>query len=222
MRLPSDIQVVLFDLDGTLIDHSSAARAGVLDFTAHFDLPGTPEEIVRRWFAVERRWFTRFERGKVTHAGQRVERCREFLGRPDMSEEEALETYQVYLAAYRRSWQAFPDAASALDRAFASGRRVGVFTNGATDMQNDKLARTGLSRPGLVMLAATDLGAAKPQPASYAAALERMGSTGASRSVLIGDDLNNDVRGARKAGMHAVYLDRSGGGDVASLDEVEF
>lgn len=221
MRIPSDIQVVLFDLDGTLIDHEGAARAGVLDFAAHFHLPGTPEEIVRRWFAVERRWYTRFERGKVTHTGQRVERLREFLGR-DMTEDEALETYQVYLAAYRRSWHPFADAASALDRAFASGRRVGVFTNGATDMQNDKLAVTGLQRPDLVMLAATNLGAAKPRPESYAAALERMGLAEASRSVLIGDDLNNDVRGARKAGMSAVYLNRAGGGDVASLDEVEF
>lgn len=222
MIIPPSVRVVLFDLDGTLVDHSGAARSGVVDFAAHFGVPGSPEELARRWFALERRWFTRFERGRVTHLEQRIGRCRDFLDRPDYTEAEALEAYEVYLRSYRTHWRAFDDASAALDAAFASGRAVGVLTNGANPIQSEKMTQTGLNRAGLAMLTATELGAAKPQPASYARAVEKMGLDDARHAVLIGDSFPNDVRGARRAGLHAVYLDRTGVGEVSSLAEIRF
>lgn len=224
MFISPAVRVVLFDLDGTLVDHDSAARSGVLEFAQHFHIAGTPDELAHRWLSLERRWFTRFERGHVTHLEQRMGRCRDFLQRPDLSDDEALAVYEVYLAAYQAHWRAFDDAAPALDAALSSGRAVGVLTNGANPIQRLKMARTELDRPSLKMLTAVELGAAKPQPAAYAQALKRMGlsSATANHAVLIGDSFPNDVRGARRAGLRAVHLDRAGGGDIVSLNELRF
>lgn len=193
---------VLFDLDGTLVDHRSAARAGVDAWCLELGLPSGQWD---RWFAIERKWFTRFEQRLVSHVGQRIERAREFLGRPDLGEEEALRLYDRYLAVYREHWRAFDDARPALEAALASGATVGILTNGAQEVQTAKMEHTGLLLDDVVILSATRLKAAKPQPEAYAAALDRL-KVPADGSVLIGDDWTNDVVGARRAGMRGVYL----------------
>lgn len=231
MQIGPETDVVLFDLDGTLVDHDAAARAGAVHLAAELGLP-SPQEQWRRWAEIERRWFLEFERGNVTHIGQRIKRCREFLGDDQLNDAAALQIYDVYVEAYRAAWRTYPDAGDALRRAAASGREVGIFTNGATEMQARKLSATGLHFDGLRLLAATDLGAAKPDPRAYAAAEARLGAAGPGSVALIGDDWHNDVAGARAAGWRAVYLVREGveahpvmpraETPVASLDQIVF
>ena len=218
MQLPAPLEAVLYDLDGTLVDHDHAARLGVNAWSATLGLTGDQRE---RWAVIERKWFTAFENGEVTHLGQRVERCREFIGRPGLSDEEALAMYEDYLAVYRSNWQAYPDALPSLQEALGRGLKVGILTNGAEEMQRAKLERTGLWLDGMIMCATVELGAPKPQPESYRAALEKIGAS-AGHTVMIGDSWENDVAGARRAGLHAVYLDRTGnaGASISSLDEL--
>ncbi len=220
MQLPARLEAVLYDLDGTLVDHDHAARLGVNAWAATLGLPGDQWD---RWAEIERRWFLAFEEGRVTHLGQRVERCREFIGRPELRDQEALAMYEDYLAVYRANWVAFPDALPSLQAALGRGLKVGILTNGAEEMQRAKLERTGLWLDGMVMCATVELGAPKPQPASYRAALDKLGTT-AGRAVMIGDSLPNDVEGARRAGMHAIHLDRTGrnGASISSLSEIRW
>lgn len=218
MLLPADTRAVLYDLDGTLVDHEHAARAGVESWSRALGLPAGQWQ---RWLTIERRWFTAFENGEVSHLGQRVERCREFIGRPELSDDEALTLYEDYLAVYRSNWVAYPDALPSLQTALGRGLTVGILTNGAEEMQRAKLERTGLWLDGMIMCATVELGAPKPQPESYRAALSKVGAS-AGHTVMIGDSWENDVAGARRAGLHAVHLDRSGatGASISSLDEL--
>lgn len=218
MQLPATTAAVLYDLDGTLVDHDHAARAGVDAWCRELGMSGGQWE---RWSDIEQRWFNRFENGRISHLGQRIGRCREFLGRPELGEAEALELYEFYLAVYRENWRAFPDAAPSLDNALAAGLKVGILTNGAQVMQQAKMESTGLWREGMVMCATVEIGAPKPQPEAYLGALERLGVT-AEEAVMIGDSWPNDVAGARQVGMTAIHLDRGGdsAGSIGSLDEI--
>ncbi|MDO5669280.1 MAG: HAD family hydrolase [Corynebacterium sp.] len=220
MQLPALLDGVLFDLDGTLVDHDHAARLGVNAWAATLGLQG---DQWARWADIERRWFRAFEEGRVSHLGQRVERCREFIGRPELSDEQALAMYEDYLAVYRANWRAFPDALPSLRQALGRGLKVGIFTNGAEEMQRAKLERTGLWLKGMIMCATVELGAPKPQPESYRAALRTIGTT-AKRTLMIGDSLPNDVDGARRAGLHAIHVDRTGksAASISSLDEIKW
>lgn len=204
--VPQSITTVLYDLDGTLVDHERAARAGVDAWCRHLGLPAGQWE---RWIEIEDRWFTRFERGEISHLGQRIARCREFLDRPDLGEDEALDLYEHYLAAYRDHWCAYPDAVESLQAVRESGRRIGVLTNGAEVMQRAKMERTGLWAPDMLLCATVELGAPKPQPEAYLGALTALGAR-PEETLMIGDSLANDVRGARAVGMEAVHLVREG------------
>ena len=100
------IRALLFDLDDTLLDHTGAARDAVDQWCREL---GLPEGQHARFAAIERKWFQAYERGEVSHHGQRAARCREFLGRK-MSDAEALAAYDGYLSADRKQWRAFADA----------------------------------------------------------------------------------------------------------------
>ena len=211
-------KAILFDLDDTLLDHQGALRDGVDEWCVSLGLPTGQHA---RFRELEKKWFAAYERGEVSHPGQRAGRCRDFLDRPEMTEAEALAAYDGYLAAYARNWRAFPDALPVLERAHAAGFKVGVLTNGAREMQQGKLAATGLDLDFVVLIPTVELGTPKPHREAYLAACSIMESSPAE-TLMVGDSLANDVEGARAAGLDALWFDRAGHGDLASLDELTF
>ena len=206
------IRALLFDLDDTLLDHTGAAWDAVDQWCREL---GLPEGQHARFAAIERKWFQAYERGEVSHHGQRAERCREFLGR-NMSDAEALAAYDGYLSAYREQWRAFADALPTFTWALESGFQVGILTNGEREMQQAKLEATGLALADVLLIPTVDLGCPKPQREAYLAACRQLG-VDAADTLMVGDSLTNDVQGARKAGLHALHLDRTGKGDLSSL-----
>lgn len=208
---------ILFDLDGTLVDHTSASHAALQAWSPTIGI----EPDFERWLELDKWGFGRFERGETTHLGQRRDRIRAYTGR-EMDDDTCDEIYKGYLRAYEQHWTAFDDALPCLERALATGDPVGILTNGSEEMQQDKLDRTGLNLPGVVMLAATTLDSAKPRPEMYERALNRLGTTTAT---IVGDDWVNDVEKPRELGWKAWYINRSGTDprvDVTSLDQVVF
>lgn len=225
-------RAVLFDLDDTLVDHRGARRAGLLAWSASLGLPvvgADAEEHLARWTALEIRHFAAYQRGSLTFAGQRRARIRAFLPHLDLSADPAAdEAFAGYLAAYQRAWRAFGDAARAVRRARAAGLAVGVLTNGDR-RQHLKVERVGLAATfasaDVLVLTSRALGVAKPQREAYARACTRLGVS-ADQTLMVGDSVLNDVRGARAAGLDALLLDRHdehpGERRVRTLDEVVF
>lgn len=204
-------KAILFDLDGTLVDHDSAAHQAAHDWAVELGV----EPDVQRWIDIETRWFKRFEEGKCTHPQQRVERIREYLDKPELPEEKCRDLFAVFLKHYESNWRAYDDAAAALDAAHRAGAVVGILTNGAEELQMKKMNRTGLWKDHMIMLAAAELGAAKPQKECYERALAKINehsetTISPDEVLLIGDHPGNDVEGAIAVGWNAVLLDRNG------------
>ena len=102
----------------------------------------------------------------------------------------------------------FPDTSPTLRTLRERGLLTGLISN--MDAGGDRLvAELGLD--GLFDLAVTsgDVGAAKPNPAIFLAALSRSGVQ-ASEAVHVGDQLSSDVRGALAVGIRPVLIDRDG------------
>jgi putative hydrolase of the HAD superfamily len=90
---------------------------------------------------------------------------------------------------------------------------VGVLTNGHHAMQARKLRMLGLD--GVPLFASSELVAPKPDARAYEAACTGLGVP-MDRTVMVGDDITNDVQGALLAGLSAVWFDRGRGGTVAA------
>lgn len=219
---------ILFDLDDTLSDYAATRDAAVIEWTR--GMPGwtlDPQQSARRWQLLEDAWFARYARGELSNLEQRAARVRDFLpGAADWSHERAITAFDELREIYEANWRPFPDARDALDRALASGRPVGVLTNGETAYQTRKLHELGLADERLVMLATSDLPAAKPDARAFTAACQRLG-TEPGATLMIGDNPATDIAGGRAAGLAVCHLCRRGEEPaseiwVASLADISF
>ncbi|MCA9850875.1 MAG: HAD-IIIA family hydrolase [Dehalococcoidia bacterium] len=102
----------------------------------------------------------------------------------------------------------FDDVIPALGRVRDGGAQVVIVSNHIWRL-SDIVAELGLAPYVDHVINSARVGYRKPHPAIYRAALEASGVP-AGETVMVGDSVGHDVRGAERAGLHGVYLDRSG------------
>ncbi|MFC9295598.1 HAD family hydrolase [Streptomyces sp. NPDC057011] len=205
------IRAVLWDIDDTLFDYTGADAAGLarhLEAERLAERYGTAEQALALWREITDRHWARFAAGEGTFQGQRRDRVREFLGKPGMTAEEADAWLDRYIEHYTAEWTLFPDVVPALD-ALAEGYRHGVLSNSSTVNQDPKLRRLGLRDRFEVLVCAVELGVSKPAAGAFLAACDAMGLPPGDVAY-VGDQPEIDARGARDAGLVAVWLDRDG------------
>ena len=116
-------------------------------------------------------------------------------------------------------FRAFPDARPALDALDALGVERVCVSNWDCALP-DVLERTGLAPLVDGVVTSASAGARKPDPAIFAPALALAGCA-PEDALHVGDTAEEDVEAARAAGIRALLIDREGGGDIASLTEIE-
>jgi putative hydrolase of the HAD superfamily len=123
--------------------------------------------------------------------------------RDDALAGELVETYRTA----RRARQLVDPAADTVLGTLARDHRLALVTNGAPDVQREKLAGTTLARYFAAIVISCEVDVAKPDRRIFEIALDRIGAN-AQDAVMVGDSLARDVAGARAAGIRVVWIDR--------------
>ncbi|MDO8432407.1 MAG: HAD family hydrolase [Candidatus Binatus sp.] len=85
--------------------------------------------------------------------------------------------------------------------------RLALITNGATDLQREKIDGAGLGAFFPATLISGTLGIGKPRPEIFLAALSQLGLA-AAEAVMIGDSLSRDIGGAGALGIRTIWINR--------------
>ncbi|HEX3910052.1 MAG TPA: HAD family hydrolase [Solirubrobacteraceae bacterium] len=217
-------RAILFDLDGTLMDHDAARESGLVAHLAQWLPEAEPEDLARlngEWRRLEALHYDEYTAGLCSFTEQRRRRVQGLhasLGRTGPSEVEADAWFARYLQRYRSAWRPFDDVSPMLVALASShGEAVlGVVTNGEGGPQRAKLAAIGLAESFSVVVASGEVGLAKPDPAIFALACERLGVK-PEQAAHVGDRLDLDARAAASAGLLGVWLDRPGASNRESM-----
>jgi putative hydrolase of the HAD superfamily len=201
--------MIFFDIDGTLIDHASASATASVRLHDHFasEIPFSRDQFPSIWETALMKHFNRFCRGEISVWEQRRARIRDVFANPELSDDEALARYWIFIKHYEALTQPYADAAAALKQ--LSGKRLGIISNGAREQQIGKLERAGLLHHFSVMVFSEDVGLGKPAPAIFLEACRRAGD-GPADCIHIGDDITCDINGSQAAGITPIWLDRTG------------
>ena len=127
-----------------------------------------------------------------------------------------LDAAALAVAARRRArelWRAAPTYPYCRDIGISSWEglwcRFAGDGAGASCLQREKLAASGLAEHFDVVLVSAEHGTGKPDPSIFASALGALGVE-PHDAVMVGDSLPRDVAGAAGAGMRAVWINRFG------------
>jgi putative hydrolase of the HAD superfamily len=139
-------------------------------------------------------------------------RCAELLSR-ELGVEVGVETLveSIRFAPY-------PDAVPGLEQLRSQGLKLVCVSNWDCSL-GTVLERCGLSAHLDGAVSSAEAGARKPDPAIFDPALALAGCA-PQEALHVGDTREEDVDGARAAGIRPLLIDREGGGDVVDLGEV--
>ena len=217
------IQMVFFDAAGTLFD----VRGSVGEIYARFalrygkqvDAEELQREFVRQFrrqppmafartlahderLALEQDWWRTLVRQVFARFGEFAQ-----------FEDYFVEIFEFFRTA--DAWQVFADVKPTLAALQARGIRLGLISNFDARLY-DVLRGLQLREYFDSIHISTEVGAAKPDPAIFRAALADNGLQ-PLHALHIGDGLTADVRGAEAVGLSAVWLDRSRSGGQAEF-----
>lgn len=219
------IEAVLFDIDGTLLDHD-AASAGSLqnalerERELHGLGPFDWDEALAEWRRLEELHYADYLSGAIPveeHRRRRSAGILEWLGAPGRGSDDLDEWFAAFLGGYRERWSVFDDVLPVIDALEADGAALGVITNAAAEFQRRKLHAFGLLERMPAFVASSEAGVPKPEPEIFARACRLLGLE-AANVAYVGDRLETDAHGARDAGMLGIWLDRIGAAAEAGTD----
>jgi putative hydrolase of the HAD superfamily len=208
MSAAAALRAVVFDLDDTLTDHRSLqleVEEEIVRLVGGQVPEHEAEAFGRRHLANLDGFYARWMRGELDEPGYHRARLTDAL-EPWCVPDDALVARYVELkrrttTEVRRA----RGAAGAVAAVRAAGLRVGVLTNGMTDLQRGKLRRIGLAGAVDVFATSQDVGAVKPEAEAFAAVAGRLG-VAPHEAAMIGDNPVNDIAGALGAGWAAAVL----------------
>lgn len=203
---PPPVEAVLFDVDDTLCRYR---RSGVELLAMAFDAVG-----VEPFFTAETYHdrYGEFVAGTETMAELR-RACFAAIAREEGRDPSLGHAVADAYAAERDhgAVDPLPGALEAVE-CLAADHALGVVTNGAPEMQRQKLAAVGLDDAFDAVVHAGYDAPAKPDPEPFVRALAALDVPAAS-AVHVGNSLSTDVTGAHGAGVRSAWLDQGGDPD---------
>ena len=183
--------LIVFDLDGTLVDTAPDLITALNYVLAREGLPGVPLASARNMIGAGAR--------KLIERGLEVE------GRPvtvddlDRMTADFIEFYAAHIADASRPFEGLE---AALDDLASRGFRLAVCTNKLESLSRRLLDALGLSARFATICGADTFGVSKPDPAILRQTVAKAGGAVAS-SIMVGDS-GNDIGVARRAGMPVI------------------
>jgi putative hydrolase of the HAD superfamily len=223
MQTALEPSVILLDALGTLVALEPPAPRLRAELSERFDLDVSEAQAAAAIAAEIGYYRTHLDEGRdAAGLGELRRRCAEVLRAalpPTAARLELDRVVEALLASLR--FTAFADVRPALQIARARGQRLVVVSNWDVSLHG---VLRGLGLASLLdgILTSAEAGVRKPAPAIFEHALSLAGA-GAARAVElgdvihVGDSLEEDVAGARAAGIEAVLVRRDGDEPVAGV-----
>ncbi len=197
-----------FDLDQTLWDFQASSRKTLTDLCIEFfhqQIP-EPEKFLEVYYPINDSLWVKYRKGELNKATLRIKRFQDSLGYFGIYENGVIELFcQKYIEQAPRQTITIPGAHDILEYLKAKGYKMYLLTNGFKEIQEIKIETNNFSQYFEKMITSEDAGVQKPNRKIFEYALKLVNAR-KNESIMIGDDINTDILGAKQFGMDCVYF----------------
>ena len=194
------IRILLWDVDGTLLDFQAAESAAIKTLFNEFSLGECPEDMIHRYSQINESFWQRLERNEITKTQVLVGRFEQFFQEIRVPEELAPEfnkRYQLRLGdtiVYR-------DDSINIVRSLKGKISQYVVSNGTLVAQTKKLRLSGLGELMDGVFISEEVGVEKPNREFFDAVFKAINIKDPTEVMIVGDSLTSDIRGGNNAGI---------------------
>lgn len=192
---------ILFDADETLFHFD--AYAGLQLLFKGYGVEFTPQDY-EKYQALNQPLWLHYQNGEIS-AKQLQEQRFSYWGEQLNVAPSLLNS--GFLQAMAEVCTPLPGAVSLLNT-LQGKAKLGIITNGFTDLQQIRLERTGLHNHFDILVISEQVGAAKPHPQIFTHAKELMGNPDPETVLMVGDNPIADIAGGKQAGFYTCWLNR--------------
>lgn len=206
---------IFFDLDHTLWDFDKNSGLTFEAIFKEYEVNLPLDEFLEVYLPVNSKYWKLFREGKIEQENLRFQRLNEvFQILKFKTSEELIHTLsQAYIDYLPNYNHLFPNTFQVLDY-LQNKYKLHIITNGFYDVQHKKLGNSKLKPYFKTITTSEDAGVKKPNRIIFEYALD-LAKTKNSNSIMIGDNLEADVEGAKASGMEAIFFGKAS--DYAGL-----
>ena len=197
--------VVWFDLDDTLWDFKNNSHDALAEVYDHFNLNRFWADVDswrESYHLVNDRLWKELAEGNVSMPKLRWDRFHTPLIEAGADEDEANmiseKADKYYLERLGVRGKVVDGAIELLTELKSKGYRIGIISNGFTDVQYNKMKSSGIDRFIDYVVLSEDVGVSKPNTAIFRYA-QKFAGVPASNCIMIGDNESTDITGAIKS-----------------------
>ena len=210
------IKVVLWDVDGTLLDFIAAEKNALREALRHFNLGELSDDDIKTYSAINKSYWKRLETGELTKPQILKGRFVDFFKVKgiEFDDFDALNAeYQVRLG----DTVCFFDDSYNIVKSLKGTVKQYAVTNGTKVAQDRKLAKSGLIDLFDGVFISESVGAEKPSIKFFDKVFEQIGNYNKDEIMVVGDSLSSDMKGGNNAGIICCWYDRGIDGIDKSL-----
>ncbi|MCE9687998.1 pyrimidine 5'-nucleotidase [Shewanella sp. AS16] len=194
---------VLFDADETLFhfDAFAGLRLMFAGFGVDFGQADFDE-----YQAVNKPLWVDYQDGRISAAELQTRRFEPWAARLRLTPQRL---NSAFLTAMAEICAPLPGARDLL-AALQGKAKLGIITNGFTELQTVRLERTGLQHHFDILVISEEVGIAKPDAGIFEHALKLMQDPPRERVLMVGDNPHSDILGGINAGIHTCWYNAHG------------
>ncbi|MBS2036787.1 pyrimidine 5'-nucleotidase [bacterium] len=194
---------VLFDADETLF--SFDAQAGLRIMLQSFGHEASESDFAEYQLTNRPLWLD-YQEGRITALEVQQRRFAPWAERLQVCPSILNSAFLAAMAEICRPLEGVID----LLRSLRGRVRLGIITNGFGELQQVRLRRCGLEDYFELVVVSEQVGFAKPHPEIFRHALRQMGGPSPERVLMVGDNLDTDIRGGLEAGLDTCWVNWHG------------
>ena len=197
--------ILLFDADRTLFDFDASEKAAFTKVAPEFGINPTDEVYLTYKRFNDENW-EMLERGELEKPRILVRRFEQILNYCGLDISCATKLNAKYLKTLACESIIFPESVWVLTELKKCGKRLFLITNGVTEVQKGRLSRSPLKDFFEELFISDEIGFEKPSPEFFKAVENGIENFNKQKSIVIGDSLTSDIKGANLSGISCVWL----------------
>lgn len=194
--------LILFDVDGTLLDFDLAEKNALKETLLEYDFIYN-DEMLERYHQINIFYWKELEKGKINKKELHYKRYEQlFL---EYGIETDIDTFNVKYLKRLSEGAYLLENAEEICRYLHKKAILGIASNGSQDIQVKRIKKIGLDKYLDYFFVSGDIGYNKPDIRYFEYILKRMENISKDRVLMVGDSLTADILGGKNIGIKTCW-----------------